>query len=326
MMAVRTALRRDAIEGVEPGLAGLRHSIEQAIPTVGRMPVYNQRILPGAEPKIAELERLAAALGIRPDVYDARWQYQLGSLGGGNHFIEVVTDETRTVWLFLHSGSRGVGNRMASAAIGNAVAYCQAAGIALEDRDLAFLVEGEDGFEEYVACVEWAQRFAWLNRVEMMDRLIEQVARHVSVGGGFEDLLPSMRLETIACHHNYTTRQPDGSWLTRKGAIDATKGTLGLIPGSMGAASYVVRGRGNAQALFSAPHGAGRRLSRSKAKATFTLDDLRDQTAGVEIRLEASLVDELPAAYKDINRVMELAAPLVEPLHAFRQFVNVKGD
>jgi tRNA-splicing ligase RtcB len=311
-------------------LASLREAIEQAIPlSAGR---YNSTIAgPGTGQRIAALEAMdgaASADAISPD-----WRYQLGSLGSGNHFIEVSLDELDRVWLFLHSGSRGVGNRLASKHIKVARQLCEKWWISLPDPDLAYLVEGTDEFWAYIRDLRWAQRFALLNREEMMARVIDCLSGWIGtdVAAG----------ETIQCHHNYT-EQMDGAlarywhhrdrthrghiWLSRKGAIDASAGRPGLIPGSMGTASYVVTGRGDHMSLNSSPHGAGRNYSRAAAKRTFTREQLEQAMTGIEWRHTDAFLDEIPEAYKPIDQVMEDAADLVEVVHTLRQIVNVKGE
>jgi tRNA-splicing ligase RtcB len=246
---------------------------------------------------------------------------QLGSLGSGNHFIECSYDEQDRVWLFLHSGSRGVGNKIAQAHIKVAKQVMERYYIDLPDKDLAYLVEGTPEFERYIKELMWAQEFAALNRAEMMDRLIECVEEWA--GEGIDSF------QHVSCHHNYTLRERHFGkdvWVSRKGAIDAHEGVWGLIPGSMGTRSYVVQGKGNPAALCSAPHGAGREHSRNEARKKFTVEDLRTAMAGIEYRDTDAFVDEHPAAYKPIDVVMEDAADLVEVVHELRQFVNVKGD
>jgi len=244
----------------------------------------------------------------------------LGSLGSGNHFIEVSLDEDDRVWLFLHSGSRGVGNKIAQHHIKVAQALCEKWWIELPDRDLAYLVQGTDEFWMYIRELRWAQKFALLNREEMMHRVVACFGQWV---GDVE------RTEEINCHHNYTTQENHFGkdvWLSRKGAIDAGKGVPGLIPGSMGTRSYVVVGKGNKLALNSSPHGAGREYSRSRARKTFTRADLKAAMGGIEYRDTDAFLDEIPAAYKDIDIVMADAADLVGVRHTLRQIINVKGD
>ena len=267
--------------------------------------------------ELLNLKGIEQAEAIAPN-----WQMQLGSLGSGNHFIEVSIDEHDDVWLFLHSGSRGVGNKLAMKHIKVAQEQCQKRYISLPDRDLAYLVEGDPEFWSYMEALRWAQRFAYLNREEMMHRVIDCFERWV--GGG---IAPNP--ETINCHHNYTVREKHFGkdvWLSRKGAIDAGEGVRGLIPGSMGAASYVVTGKGNRLSLNSSPHGAGRNHSRSAAKKLFTRADLDDRMKGIAWGESDAFLDEHPNAYKDIDVVMQDAADLVTIDHTLHQIVNVKGD
>jgi tRNA-splicing ligase RtcB len=249
------------------------------------------------------------------------WPLQLGSLGSGNHFIEVSLDEADRVWLFLHSGSRGVGNRLATTHVRIAQERTRARGVVVPDRDLAYLEEGEPEFDAYIEALRWAQRFAALNREEMMDRVAEQVSRFLT-----EEV---RREQVVQCHHNYTERERHAGrevWLSRKGAISARAGQWGLIPGSMGAASYVVVGKGNPASLTSAPHGAGRAFSRTAARKRFARADLDRRMAGIAWGRSDAFLDEHPDAYKDIDVVMADAADLVEIRHTLRQIVNVKGD
>jgi tRNA-splicing ligase RtcB len=250
------------------------------------------------------------------------WRLQLGSLGSGNHFIEVSLDEAERVWLFLHSGSRGVGNKLAMRHIKVAQRLCGRWWITLPDPDLAYLVEGTPEFTAYIRDLRWAQHFALLNRREMMSR----VARCLTdwIGAPLAE-----DCERIECHHNYTEHESHFGkdvWLSRKGAIDASAGTPGLIPGSTGTRSYVVAGRGNKLALNSSPHGAGRNYSRSKARRTFTRAQLDEAMADVEWGRSDAFLDEIPQAYKPVEQVMADAADLVEVRHELRQIVNVKGD
>jgi tRNA-splicing ligase RtcB len=298
----------------------LREAVERAVPlSAGR---YNKGSYDeGTDARVADLEQAAAAAGFDPAQHAANWRLQLGSLGSGNHFIEVSLDETDRVWLFLHSGSRGVGNKIATHHIAVARELMRKWWIDLPDPDLAYLVEGTHEFDAYLRELRWAQRFALLNREEMLHR----VARcfEAWVDGPVE---PSL---VINCHHNYTEQERHFGkqvWLSRKGAIDASAGTWGLIPGSMGTRSYVVQGLGNPVALHSSPHGAGREYSRSRARRTFTRADLRAAMGDIEYRDSNAFVDEIPAAYKDIDVVMQDAADLVEVRHTLRQIVNVKGD
>jgi tRNA-splicing ligase RtcB (3'-phosphate/5'-hydroxy nucleic acid ligase) len=319
MIAVRTQFTTEALTSAALPLSALRESIERAVPlSAGGK---NNKIVATAEPRIAELEALAAEAGFDPATHAKHWREQLGTLGSGNHFIEVSHDENDAVWLFLHSGSRGVGNRIAGHHIKVAQRLMDTWWIDLPDRDLAYLVEGTPEFDEYIAQLRWAQRFALLNREEMMDRVVRQLAEHLGE--------PVQEQERINCHHNFTQKERHFGkdvWLSRKGAISAKLGEPGLIPGSMGTASYVVEGLGNRLALESSPHGAGRRFSRAAARREFTLEQLRESMTGIEYRDTDAFLDEIPAAYKDIDRVMADAVDLVEIRHTLRQLVNVKGD
>jgi tRNA-splicing ligase RtcB len=297
----------------------LRESIERAVPlSAGN---NNKRVSASAQPRVATLEQDARHAGFDPASYVKDWRLQLGTLGSGNHFIEVSLDEADDVWLFLHSGSRGIGNRIAQRHIRAAQDYCARRSIALPHQDLAYLEEGTPEFDRYISELMWAQKFALLNREEMMDRVVRQFGHWV---GG-----PVAERERINCHHNYTQRETHYGkeiWLSRKGAIAAGPGRPGLIPGSMGTRSYVVTGKGHREAMDSAPHGAGREYSRNAARKTFTQDQLRTAMRGIEFRDTAAFLDEIPATYKDIDVVMRDAADLVDVRHTLRQMVNVKGD
>ena len=313
MIAVRTQFVAGDLAG-RP-LAALREAIERAIPLSagGR----NLTLTPTAAARVAELE---AATDVQPDQRNGSWREQLGSLGSGNHFIEVSLDELDRVWLFLHSGSRGIGNKIAQHHIKVAQQLMERWWITLPDRDLAYLVEGTDEFWDYIRELRWAQRYALLNREEMMDRVVGCLSEFLDT--------PVAEAERINCHHNFTQSEKHFGkhvWVSRKGAIEAKVGQPGLIPGSMGTASYVVEGRGNAVALNSAPHGAGRSYSRSAARRTFTHEQLREAMVGIEFRDSEAFLDEIPAAYKDIDQVMADASDLVSVRHTLRQIVNVKG-
>jgi tRNA-splicing ligase RtcB len=323
MIAVRTPWTVDEVRARGP-LAPLRGDIERAVPlSAGK---YNKKLTESARRRVAELERVGGELGDAVlqsvNAVAPNWQLQLGSLGSGNHFIEVSADERDRVWLFLHSGSRGVGNKLASKHIAIAQQRARREHLDLPDRDLAWLDEGTPQFDRYIADLRWAQHFALLNREEMMDRVAGCLARHMRADGTPE-------LERINAHHNFTQRERhDGVdlWVTRKGAIEAKRGQPGLIPGSMGTASYVVTGRGNPESLNSSPHGAGRAYSRGAARRTFTRAQLEEAMRGIEWRHTDAFLDEIPAAYKPVDVVMRDAADLVEVRHTLRQLVNVKGD
>ncbi|MGN7978052.1 RtcB family protein [Microbacterium sp. 22195] len=317
MIAVRTQFT--ASQFAQRDLGPLREAIERAIPlSAGR---YNRKVVATAEPRIAELEGLAEKNGFDPASYAGSWMLQLGTLGSGNHFIEVSLDELDRVWLFLHSGSRGVGNRIATHHIAIAQRLAKQWWIDLPDPDLAYLVEGTPEFTRYIRELRWAQHFALLNREEMMDRVIRQVSEFAGTAVDEQ--------ERINCHHNFTESEKHFGkqvWVSRKGAIQADAGRPGLIPGSMGTASYVVEGLGNPLSLNSSPHGAGREYSRSAARRTFTHDQLRTAMAGIEFRDTDAFIDEIPQAYKPIDTVMADASDLVTIRHTLRQIVNVKGD
>lgn len=316
MIAVRTQFTADQLpEDLRP----LREQIERAIPLSAG--ASNRKVVATAAPRIAELETMAEAAAFDPAGALGNWRNQLGTLGSGNHFIEVSLDETDRVWLFLHSGSRGVGNRIAQRHIRIAKAAMERWWITLPDPDLAYLVEGTPEFDRYIAELRWAQHFALLNREEMMDRVVRQLSEVMGA--------PVDEQERINCHHNFTQRETHWGksvWVSRKGAIQAREGQLGLVPGSMGTASYVVEGRGNKPSLESSPHGAGRMYSRSAARRTFTHDELRAAMTGIEYRDTDAFLDEIPAAYKPIDQVMADAGDLVTIRHTLRQVVNVKGD
>jgi tRNA-splicing ligase RtcB len=319
MIAVRTQFSR---QGFVAGgkLSELREAIEESIPlSVGK---YNERLMTATSvARSNELLMNASTTDFDPSRYASNWWLQLGTLGSGNHFIEISYDEEDRIWLFLHSGSRGIGNKIAQHHIGVAKKLCERWWISLPHPDLAYLVEGTDEFWAYVRELRWAQHFALLNREEMMDRVITCVEKWL--GGVVQ------QAERINCHHNFTQQETHWGkkvWVSRKGAIEATEGTSGLIPGSMGTASYVVVGKGNRLSLNSSPHGAGRNFSRSAARKTFTQDQLREAMTGIEYRDTEAFIDEIPQAYKDISVVMKDADDLVEIRHTLRQLVNVKGD
>jgi tRNA-splicing ligase RtcB len=316
MIAVRTQY---SVKDLPRDRKRLREGIERAIPlSAGHS---NRRVLGTAEPRIAELKKLAALAGFNPGQYSAKWELQLGSLGSGNHFIEVCADETDAVWLFLHSGSRGVGNKIAQHHIGVAQRLMQKKQIRLPDRDLAYLEEGTSEFSRYIEELRWAQHYALLNREEMMDRVMAQFGSWV--GGHVQ------QRERINCHHNFSrqeTHYGKSVWVSRKGAIKAEPGDPGLIPGSMGTASYVVEGLGNPVSLNSSPHGAGREFSRTAARNTFSLAELKEAMHGIEFRASEAFIDEIPAAYKPIGQIMRDAEDLVSVRHKLRQLVNVKGN
>ena len=317
MVAVKTPLGRGDI--VDPGR--VRREIERRIPmSAGH---NNKTLTESAADRVAHLEAIAKK---DYESIDRSWKLALGTLGGGNHFIELATDEGGTVWLTLHSGSRGVGNKIGNLHIKRAQTRAAREKMSLPDRDLAYLSEHTPEFDEYVADLGWAQEFARLNREEMMDRVMMVVSHAIY---GTPDRTRELEVQRINCHHNFSqveTHFGRPVWITRKGAIQAKRGMWAMIPGSMGTRSYIVTGLENPMAFHSAPHGAGRRYSRTAARKLFTMKDLESAMDGIEFRRSQVLLDEIPSAYKDIDEVIENAKSLVEVKHTLRQFINVKGD
>ena len=322
MAAVRTTLRA---KDLPDNLAQLRSSIERSVPVGNgrggehwKLPdsISTRITQSGLEPRLEAIKQKHRK--IRTDKLDR----QIGTLGGGNHFIEICLDEADAVWVMLHSGSRGTGNLIGTYFIERAreqLAH-RVLGFHLPDKDLAFFMEGEPLFDDYVEAVSWAQDYARENREAMMSRVLAEM-RH---------RLPKFQLEKMAvnCHHNYVQKETHGGMdllVTRKGAVSARAGELGIIPGSMGAKSFIVRGKGNADSFHSCSHGAGRVLSRTAARQQITLSQHREATAHVECRKDAGVIDESPAAYKDIDAVMSAQSDLVEVVHTLRQVVCIKG-
>ena len=330
MMAVQTSLTANDLPD---NLKGVRSAIERAVPhgrTIGRKrrgrsrdegswgktPASVDAAWTGLE---AGFDRLCER---HPALKKSNHRVHLATLGSGNHFIEVCLDEEDRLWFMLHSGSRGVGNKIGRHFIELARKDMERHFIQLPDRDLAYFPEGTEHFDEYVEAVEWAQTFAMINRQLMMKHLIAAV-RDLAGLPEFE-----AELEAVNCHHNYVTREHHYGkdvLVTRKGAVRARKGDLGIIPGSMGARSFIVRGKGNRESFHSCSHGAGRVMSRSKAVKTFSIEDHKKATEGVECRKDSGVIDETPAAYKSIDAVMEAQKDLVEIVHTLRQVVCVKG-
>lgn len=257
--------------------------------------------------------KLAKAAGRAPS--------HAGTLGTGNHFVEVCLDEEQRVWVMLHSGSRGIGNRIGTYFIEAAKKDMERWFISLPDKDLAYLPQGSEMFNDYIEALSWAQAYARTNRDLMMTAALTAVGEVVPKPFSCDN-------EAVNCHHNYVSWERHfgaNVMLTRKGAVDAHEGVLGIIPGSMGAKSFIVRGKGNRDAFCSCSHGAGRKMSRGEATRTFTLDDHAAATAGVECRKDAGVLDETPAAYKDIDAVMAAQTDLVDIVHTLKQVVCVKG-
>ena len=315
MNAVRLSLKASDLPD---GLAHIRSRIEQAVP-LGAGGAHANFV---EHPQAMALEKRFAAVIEKHPVLgrNQRWN-QIGSLGSGNHFIEICIDEAQDVWIMLHSGSRGVGNLIGRYFIAKAKRHMERYFIALPDGDLAYLPEGDEDFADYVEAVSWAQDYALLNRQLMLESVV-QVMRD-TIAKPFE-----LTSEAINCHHNYVERENHfgrNLWVTRKGAIRAREGDLGIIPGSMGQKSYIVRGKGNLDSYCSCSHGAGRRMSRTQARREFTVEDLARQTEGIECRKDDAVLDEIPSSYKDIDVVMANQSDLVEVVHTLRQVLCVKG-
>ena len=325
MMACKTTLRA---EDLPDNLAPLRAAIEQAVPH-GSVPKHRGRD-PGSwenPPQTVDqvwatlVEDFDALCELHPRLKNTNNRKHLGTLGTGNHFIEVCLDEAGAVWLMLHSGSRGVGNAIGTHFIELAKKDAERNQRNLPDKDLAYFEDGAQYFGDYVRGVSWAQRFAARNREVMMANLIATVRKVIPKH--FES-----HVEAVNCHHNYVQQERhfgEDVFVTRKGAVSAKRGELGIIPGSMGARSYIVRGLGNPESFESCSHGAGRVMSRTKAKKMFTVADQIQATAGVECRKDADVIDEIPMAYKDIDAVMAAQKDLVEVVHTLKQVVCVKG-
>jgi tRNA-splicing ligase RtcB (3'-phosphate/5'-hydroxy nucleic acid ligase) len=322
MMAIETTLTASQLPD---SLAKLRSEIERKAPH-GNGPGGEHKIIPdsiSSRWRNSDLEeRLDRIRDKHRKIPSHKVGSQLGTLGGGNHFIEVCLDEQDHVWVMLHSGSRGTGNQIGQYFIEQArfTLEKRVLGYHVPDRDLAFFVEGEPFFDDYIEAVSWAQDYARANREAMMERTLKAMRDH----------LPKFKLGRMAvnCHHNYVEKEHHFGadvWVTRKGAVRAGEGELGIIPGSMGAKSFIVRGKGNADSFCSCSHGAGRAMSRTKAKATFTLKDHRAATEGVECRKDLGVIDETPMAYKDIDAVIAAQADLIEVIHTLKQVVCVKG-
>jgi tRNA-splicing ligase RtcB len=325
MAAVRTSLRADQLPD---SLFRVRAEIEKVVP-VGRGDHErpNAGMRTGGLPELAgeawgELkEGYRAILREHPRASHARPDVQIGTLGGGNHFIEICLDEAGSVWIMLHSGSRGAGNVIGTYFTQLARDRIREKGVELEDLDLAWLEEGSPSFDAYWRALSWAQDYARANREVMLAHTLKALRKSG---------LPRFTVDETAvnCHHNYVAREQHYGldvFVTRKGAVRAGEGEMGIIPGSMGAKSYIVRGRGNAESFCSCSHGAGRAMSRGEATRRFTLADHRAATSGIECRKDKDVIDETPGAYKDIDAVMAAQSDLVEVVHTLKQVVCVKG-
>lgn len=331
MNAVRLSLKA---EDLPDSLKNVFTSIEQLVPTGFNMHTasslgnrYHRDTKKWLNNQFKQVEPgwqsiVAKAPGVEHQARDLykKMHNQIGTLGGGNHFIELCLDENGDVWVMLHSGSRGVGNAIGLYFIEAAQSYAESMGMSLPDKELAYLVEGTPAYDQYVEAVGWAQDYARRNRMVMMELTLVALRKH----------LPEFHItqEAINCHHNYVNKEShfgETVHVTRKGAVRAREGDLGIIPGSMGARSYIVRGKGNPDSFCSCSHGAGRVMSRSKAKKTFTVEDHEAATDGVMCRKDAGVIDETPAAYKDIDAVMAAQTDLVEIVHTLKQVLCVKG-
>ena len=325
MMAAKTTLRA---EDLPDNLGPLRSAIEQAVPH-GSVPRHRGRDPGSWENPPVSVDQVWATLAdefdllceLHPRLANTNNRKHLGTLGRGNHFIEICLDEAGFVWFMLHSGSRGVGNAIGTHFIELAKKDAELHQRNLPDKDLAYFEEGARYFGDYVRGVSWAQKFAMRNREVMMANLIATVRKVIAKP--FES-----HVEAVNCHHNYVQQERhfgQDVFITRKGAVSARRGELGIIPGSMGARSYIVRGLGNPESFESCSHGAGRVMSRTKAKKMFSVEDHIKATEGVECRKDANVVDEIPMAYKDIDAVMAAQQDLVEVVHTLKQVVCVKG-
>ncbi|MFM2477748.1 RtcB family protein [Celerinatantimonas sp. MCCC 1A17872] len=325
MVALKTSLTASQLPD---NLSAIRSAFEAAVPhgrTSGRG--KNDRGSWGNIPDLVALEWVKLEAQFEricekhPSIRSSNNVHHLGTMGTGNHFLELCVDENEHIWLMLHSGSRGVGNRIGSYFIQLARKEMERHQSQLPDMDLAYLQEGSEYFDDYVEAVQWAQDFAAKNREIMMINALNALRQQIPV-----------KFETasiaVNCHHNYVSREHHfgkDCYVTRKGAVRAEKGELGIIPGSMGAKSFIVRGLGNAQSFNSCSHGAGRVMSRTKAKKVFSIKDQIAATQGVECRKDAAVIDEIPHAYKDIEQVMAAQKDLVEVVHTLKQVVCVKG-
>ena len=320
MVAARLSITANDLD--EKSLQQVFNQISRDVP-VGRAQHTDDRVLvTAAKPFEARLKKLSDR---HPELLKtfgkfSKWTNQMGTLGSGNHFIEICLDEADQVWVMLHSGSRGIGNAIAAYFIQLARKDMERWMIQLPDRDLAYFPEGTEHFDDYVEAVHWAQEYALQNRQSMLELVLGALKRH----------LPPFQVttEVVNCHHNYVAKEHhygENVWVTRKGAIRARPGDIGIVPGSMGTRSYIVSGKGNPDSFCSSAHGAGRRMSRTAAEKQFTPADLATQTAGVICRKDKGVLDEIPGAYKDIDQVMANQNDLTEILHTLKQLVCVKG-
>ncbi len=320
MNAIRLTIKANDLPD---NLRAVRLTIEEAIPVGFNMHTTDRARRSTIQALSGGLDQI---IGKHKKIYSMQkkpyqtWIRQIGTLGGGNHFIELCLDENDDVWVMLHSGSRGVGNVIGQYFISLAKKDMGQHLINLPDKDLAYFNEGARYFDDYIQAVEWAQDYAMANRREMMHLILKALRKKLPKFG--------ITKEAINCHHNYVSREfhfGENVYVTRKGAISAGLDELGIIPGSMGAKSYIVRGKGNPQSFCSCAHGAGRKMSRSAAKRQFNEQDVETQTAGIECRKDKGVIDEIPSAYKDIDQVMQNQSDLIEVVHTLKQVICVKG-
>ncbi|WP_151777374.1 RtcB family protein [Acinetobacter brisouii] len=320
MNAIRLNLKAHQLPD---NLSPLRHAIERKVPVgfnMHKQVKAKASTLTPLEKRLQPILLKHSGLVRMLRQFDATWQKQLGTLGGGNHFIELCLDENQDVWIMLHSGSRGLGNVIGTYFIELAKKEAQHRFGHVPDKDLSYFAEGSASFDDYVEAVEWAQSYAYENRREMMRLILEAI----------RPILPSFQMtkEVINCHHNYVSQENhfgENVFVTRKGAIRAREDELGIIPGSMGARSYIVRGKGHPESFCSCSHGTGRKMSRSKAKLLFNQQDLIAQTQGIECRKDSGVIDEIPSAYKDIDQVIAYQSDLIEVVHTLKQILCIKG-
>lgn len=325
MIAMKLDFKIDELMSDEK-LKKLRHSIERVIP-VGMN--TNKIVTEGVMEKFNSLGPVSEVAKNTFNNHERMLKNalnSLGTLGGGNHFIEICKDQENTCWIMLHSGSRNIGKTLAEIHINKAKGIMKEYFISLPDSDLAYLAQNTPEFKDYIHDLFWAQRFAFMNRQEMLDRVLREVLYSVGRLNEYKD--GKDKYFTVNCHHNYTSIENHfgaNIYVTRKGAISAKEGEWGIIPGSMGAKSYIVQGLGNSESFCSCSHGAGRKMSRTKAKAIFTQEDLVKQTEGVECRKDNDVIDEIPGAYKNIEEVMENQKDLVKSVYELKQVLCVKG-
>jgi tRNA-splicing ligase RtcB (3'-phosphate/5'-hydroxy nucleic acid ligase) len=317
MMAIRTPFN---VDEVRKALPDIKHSIERSIPTGFHQ---HQEVLRTTEEWVGTWELYNMLSFDGKDKLRGKARLQMGTLGGGNHFIEISTDENNDVWIILHSGSRNIGKCIAECHIGRAKELMQAWHVKLDDPNLAYLPLSEQAGKNYMSDADWAQDYAMKNRQAMMQLISKDLSHILNHRADWN------RLEEINCHHNYVEQENHfgtNVWVTRKGAIRAREGELAVIPGSMGTESYIVKGLGNPDSFCSASHGAGRRMSRKQAKNQFTMEDFDRQMEGILCTRSEGVLDEIPSAYKDISEVMANQEDLVQPIHTLHQMLCIKGD